>query len=346
MRTRLMSRAGAREPDEAAAGGRLKARSPGDLLMQVAREAVGRYAVIPVMIAVLIYAQTVSSQFLTWPSLNLMLKQNASLGIIAIGLTFVLVGGGIDISVGALYAAGASVYTKLAVDHSLLSSFCVAMAVGVVGGVVNGLLVTKLKFSPFVTTLGTASLFSGIVVLYAGNLAIAPTNPGFRDLGRGSALGVSYIVLLLVGVVLVGALVLHRTAFGTSLFAVGGSFNASHIAGLRTDFVRLVTYVISGVCSTLAGVIYASQTGISESDLGGSVIALTTLAIVVLGGTSLYGGEGSMWRTTAGLVILASITTIFTLLAVTEPVQEMVEGGIVVAALILDSSGRNRAVVT
>jgi ribose transport system permease protein len=346
MRARLMSRAGTRDPDEAAAGGRRTARSPGDLLMQVAREAVGRYAVIPVMIAVLIYAQTVSSQFLTWPSLNLMLKQNASLGIIAIGLTFVLVGGGIDISVGALYAAGASVYTKLAVDHSLLFSFCVAMAVGVVGGVVNGLLVTKLKFSPFVTTLGTASLFGGIVVLYAGNLAIAPTNPGFRDLGSGSALGVSYIVLLLVGVGLVGALVLHRTAFGTSLFAVGGSFNASHIAGLRTDFVRLVTYVISGVCSTLAGVIYASQTGISESDLGGSVVALTTLAIVVLGGTSLYGGEGSMWRTAAGLVILASITTIFTLLAVTEPVQEMVEGGIVVAALILDSSGRNRAVVT
>lgn len=346
MRSRLMPYRGAQDTDEQTGGRRLTARSTGGLMAQIGQGAIGRYAVIPVMIAVLIYAQTVSTQFLTWPSLNLMLKQNAGLGIIAIGLTFVLVGGGIDISVGALYAAGASVYTKLALEHSLLFSFCAAMLVGVAGGVVNGLLVTKLKFSPFVTTLGTASLFGGIVVLYAGNLAIAPTNPSFRDLGRGSAFGVSYIVLILVAIGLVGGLVLHRTAFGTSLFAVGGSYNASHIAGLRTDFVRLLTYVISGVCSTLAGVIYASQTGISESDLGGTVVALTTLAIVVLGGTSLYGGEGAMWRTAAGLVILASITTIFTLLAVTEPVQEVVEGGIVVAALILDSSGRNRAVVT
>jgi ribose transport system permease protein len=346
MRSPLLPHRGAQDADEPDGGRPLATRSPGGMLLRIGQEAIGRYAVIPVGIAVLIYAQTVSTQFLTWPSLNLMLKQNAGLGIIAIGLTFVLVGGGIDISVGALYAAGASVYTKLALDHSLLFSFCAAMLVGVAGGVVNGFLVTKLKFSPFVTTLGTASLFGGIVVLYAGNLAIAPTNPSFRDLGRGSAFGVSYLVLVLVAVGLVGGLVLHRTAFGTSLFAVGGSFNASYIAGLRTDFVRLVTYVISGVCSTLAGVIYASQTGISESDLGGSVVALTTLAIVVLGGTSLYGGEGAMWRTAAGLVILASITTIFTLLAVTEPVQEMVEGGIVVLALILDSSGRNRAVVT
>jgi ribose transport system permease protein len=327
-------------------GQRTRAGSLGAVALRLGEEAVGRYAVIPVMIGVLIYAQTVSAQFLTWPSLNLMFRQNASLGIIAIGLTFVLIGGGIDISVGALYAAGASVYTKFALDHSLTVSFCAAMAVGVAGGVVNGVLVTKLKFSPFVTTLGTASLFSGIVVLYAGNLAIAPTNPSFRDLGRGEAFGVSYIVIVLVAVGVVGGFVLHRTAFGRSLYAVGGSFNASHIAGLRTDLVRLATYVISGVCAALAGVIYASQTGISESDLGGSIVALTTLAIVVLGGTSLYGGEGAMWRTAAGLVILASITTIFTLLAVTEPVQEMVEGGIVVAALILDSSGRNRAVVS
>lgn len=314
------------------------------VLLRVAQDATGRYAVLPVMLVVLIVAQVVNSQFLTWPSLNLMLQQNASLGIIAIGLTFVLIGGGIDISVGALYAAGASVYTKVALDHGLLYAFCVAMATGVVGGLVNGLLVTKLKFTPFVATLGTASLFGGMVVVYAGDLAIAPTNPTFRDLARGSVLGVSNVVIVFLLIAVVGGFVLHRTAFGRSLFAIGGSFNASHIAGLRTDVVRLATYVISGVCATVAGVIYASQTGISQSDLGGTGVALTTLAIVVLGGTSLYGGEGAMWRTAAGFTILASITTIFTLLAVTEPVQEVVQGAVVIGALILDASGRNRAV--
>ncbi|MGD9961382.1 ABC transporter permease [Nocardioides sp.] len=334
----------AQSPDATTGREVRSAVSAGTVLVRAAHEATGRFAVIPVMVGVLVLAQVLNSQFLTWPSINLMLRQNASLGLIAIGLTFVLIGGGIDISVGALYAAGASVYTKVALDHSLLTALCAAIATGVVGGVVNGLLVTKLKFSPFVATLGTASLFGGLVVLYAGNLAIAPTNPAFRDLARGDVLGVSNVVIALLVIGVVAALVLHRTAFGKSLYAVGGSFSASYVAGLRTDSIRLVTYVISGACATFAGVIYASQTGISQSDLGGSVVALTTIAIVVLGGTSLYGGEGAIWRTAAGFMILASVTTIFTMLAVDEPLQEIVQGAIVVGALILDASGRKRAV--
>jgi ribose transport system permease protein len=148
--------------------------------------------------------------------------------------------------------------------------------------------------------------------------------------------------VLLVGAILISVLLMHRTAFGKSLFAVGGSPGASHLAGLRTDWMRMLTYLISGLCAAVAGVLYASQTGISESDLGGNTIALTAVAIVVLGGTSLFGGEGAVWRTVVGLVILSSVSTLFTVLAVGQPAQDMVEGGIVVAALILDASARNR----
>jgi ribose transport system permease protein len=308
-------------------------------------QAYSRFAVLPILLGVLILAQIEDGSFLTWSSIQLTLQQNAPLGIIAVGLTFVLIGGGIDISVGALYAAGASVYAKIALHHSLILAFAAAVAAGIVAGTVNGLLVTRLKFNPFVATLGTASLFGGLVVVYAGNQALVPHNPAFGDLGNNSLGGVAYVVIILVATFLIGSLALHRTSYGKSLFAIGGSFGASHLAGLRVDLYRLFTYVISGTCAAVAGVIYASQIGLSESGLGGNLVALTAIAIVVLGGTSLFGGDGAMWRTIVGFTILASITTIFTVLAITQPVQEMIEGGIVVAALILDAAARNRSAV-
>lgn len=320
-------------------------RSTVTLARSAVTHAYSRYAVLPILVGVLVLAQVEDSNFLTWPSIQLMLQQNASLGIIAVGLTFVLIGGGIDISVGALYAAGASVYTKIALHHSLVLAFVVAVAAGIAAGIANGLLVTRLKFNSFVTTLGTASLFGGLVVVYAGNQALVPRNPAFGALGNNSFGGVAYVVIILVATVLFGSLALHRTSFGKSLFAIGGSFGASHLVGLRVDLYRLFTYVISSTCATVAGVIYASQIGISESGLGGNLVALTAIAIVVLGGTSLFGGDGAMWRTIVGFTILASITTIFTVLAVTQPVQDMIEGGIVVTALILDAAARHRSAV-
>jgi ABC-type xylose transport system permease subunit len=160
-------------------------------------QAYSRFAVLPILLGVLILAQIEDGSFLTWSSIQLTLQQNAPLGIIAVGLTFVLIGGGIDISVGALYAAGASVYAKIALHHSLILAFAAAVAAGIVAGTVNGLLVTRLKFNPFVATLGTASLFGGLVVVYAGNQALVPHNPAFGDLGNNSLGGVAYVVIII-----------------------------------------------------------------------------------------------------------------------------------------------------
>jgi ribose transport system permease protein len=304
-----------------------------------------RFAVIPILVAVLILSEIEVHNFFTWSLFKILLSQNASLGIIAVGLTFVLISGCMDISVGAVYAAGASVYTKVGLHSSMALALILAIVVGVVAGVVNGVLVTRLKFNPFVTTLSTASLFGGLVVVYAGNNAVTPTNPGFGTLGNGAIVGIPYSVILLVAVVALGTLLLHRTSFGRSLYATGGSPAASRLAGLHTDAFRLISYVISGGCAALAGVLYASQTGVSESNLGGDSVALTALAIVVLGGTSLFGGEGAMWRTVAGFIILASVTTLFSVLAVSQPFQDLIEGLIVVVALVLDASARRRGAI-
>lgn len=304
-----------------------------------------RFAVLPILVAVLIFSEVEVHNFFTWSLFKILLSQNASLGIIAVGLTFVLISGCMDISVGAVYAAGASVYTKVGLHSSMALALLLAILVGIVAGVVNGILVTKFKFNPFVTTLSTASLFGGLVVVYAGNNAVTPTNPGFGTLGNGAVAGIPYSVILLVAVVALGTLLLHRTSFGRSLYATGGSPAASRLAGLNIDLFRLISYVISGGCAALAGVLYASQTGVSESNLGGNTVALTALAIVVLGGTSLFGGEGAMWRTVAGFIILASVTTLFSVLAVTQPFQDLIEGLIVVVALVLDASARRRGAI-
>lgn len=304
-----------------------------------------RFAVIPILVAVLIFSEVEVHNFFTWSLFQILLSQNASLGIIAVGLTFVLISGCMDISVGAVYAAGASVYTKVGLHSSMALAFVLAIVVGLIAGAINGILVTRLKFNPFVTTLSTASLFGGLVVVYAGNNAVTPTNPGFGSLGNGAIAGVPYSIILLVAVVALGTLLLHRTSFGRSLYATGGSPAASRLAGLNIDAFRLISYVISGGCAALAGVLYASQTGVSESNLGGDTVALTALAIVVLGGTSLFGGEGAMWRTVAGFIILASVTTLFSVLAVSQPFQDLIEGLIVVVALVLDASARRRGAI-
>lgn len=338
MSTRLLAPAGSEQAEVAAGADQEPARRPRSVVMR----AYARYAVVPILLAVLVLSEVEDHSFFTWSSFKTLLTQNASLGIIAVGLTFVLIGGGMDISVGATYAVGAAVYTKVGLHMPLPAAFVVALAMGLVAGLFNGVLVSWLKLNPFVATLGTASLYGGLIVVYAGSTPITPTNPGFGTFGTGEVAGIPYSVILLVGVFALGALLLHRTPFGKSLYAVGGSPEASRLAGLRTNTFRMSTYLISGGCAAVAGVLYASQTGTGESSLGGDTVALTALAIVVLGGTSLFGGAGAMWRTFVGFVILSSVVTLFTVLAVGQPVQYLVEGVIVVVALILDASAGRR----
>jgi ribose/xylose/arabinose/galactoside ABC-type transport system permease subunit len=300
-----------------------------------------RLAIVPILIVILILAQVEDPGFYYWGSVTEVLSQNASISIVAIGMTFVLIAGGVDISVGSLYAAGSCVYAKMALHDSLPVAFVLALLAGLVGGAFNGFIVTKLRFSPFVATLGTASVYGGIVLAYAGASAISPTNASFGTLGRGTLGSVPYLDLILVIMFLVGAAWLHRTAFGKSLFAIGGNLNATRLAGLRTGRLRASTYLISGACAAFGGVLAASQTGIGQATAGGgTTVALDAIAIVVLGGTSLLGGEGAMWRTGVGILILATVNSLFNVLAIDAATQALIEGAILLLALVIDAGIR------
>ncbi|MDO8212223.1 ABC transporter permease [Conexibacter sp. CPCC 206217] len=298
-----------------------------------------RYGIVLVLVAVLLLAWSQNANFFEWSSFQTVLSQNAAIGVVAVGMTFVLIAGGIDISVGGIYAAGSVVYTKVGIDHSLTLALIAALAVGVALGSCNALLTTKLRFNAFVTTLGTGSIFAGGVVLYGGIDAIVPTNPSFGTLGNGMVGQLPYMVLVLIGAVVIGALLLHRTSFGAALYAVGGNLEASRLAGLRTDTLRALTYLISGACAALAGVLVASQTGVGQSNIGGNV-ALDAIVIVVIGGTSLFGGIGAMWRTGVGILILATINSLYNVLAISQSGQSLITGTILVLALAIDALTR------
>jgi ribose transport system permease protein len=299
----------------------------------------GRYAMLPVLLGLVIVAFAENGNFFQWSSISGLLAQNAAIGIVGVGVTFALIGGGIDVSVGAIYALGAVMFAKVAVHHSLTLAFVAAVASGVAAGAINALLVTRLRFNSFVVTLGTGSVFSGLVLLISGTNATYPSNPAFGNLGTGGIGAVPYLVIFLIAAVVIGELVLHRTTFGKSLFAVGGNLEASRLAGLRVDGIRAVTYLLSGGCAALAGILVASQSGEAVGTLGGNVV-IEALTVVVIGGTSLTGGEGSMWRTAVGVLILAVIGNLFTILAIDDADQSLITGGILVAALALDAATR------
>lgn len=307
-----------------------------------ARNLLLQFGMIAVLIVLVIVATIVYPRFLNPINLRNILSQSAPVGIVAAGMTFVMIAGGFDLSVGAIFALSAVSFAMLADSLGLWSSALVSLAVGLACGVVNGTLVTRMHVNTFVATLGTGSVFGGIAYIVSHSAPHSPDNYDFQNLGIGQLLGMPYSIILLALSFAVGGLILARTVYGRALYAIGGNMEAARLAGIKVENWKAGTYAISGVCSALAGMLLASRLGVGQADMGANV-ALDSIAIVVIGGTSLLGGEGAMWRTAVGLLILATLTNVFDALAVSTNYQLVTKGLIVIAAVALDAYARNRS---
>ncbi|GAB3411894.1 ABC transporter permease [Schumannella luteola] len=299
------------------------------------------FGMVWVLILVIIGAQVIYPGFLDPGNLSQILSQNAPLGIIAVGMTMVMIAGGFDLSVGAIYAATAVLYADMANKLPLPAAVLIALILGLAMGLVNGLLVTKLKVNAFVATLGTSSVFGGGAYIYSQSTPIVVNKEGFEELGLGSFLGVPNATWLFIVVFILGAFILSRTVYGKSLYAIGGNQEAARLAGIRVDRLRIITYTVVGICSAIGGLIIASRVGVGQADLGGT-IALDSIAVVVIGGTSLFGGEGAMWRTGIGLLIIACITNVSDSIGLDTNSQAVMKGAIIVFAVALDAYSRRR----
>lgn len=283
-----------------------------------------------------------SDVFATKANLLNLLDQSAPIGIMAAAGTLVFIAGGFDLSVGALLTLAGVLAAKAAGEVSVVPALLVGLAVGLAGGVLNGLLASVGRINAFITTLATSIIFRGVALALTGGSVIAVADPSFTDLGLGSFLGVTYTIWLWVAFALVCAVLLNRTVFGRYVFSCGDNLEAARLSGLRTGLVRASTFALSGFSAGLAGILIASRSASGDTGTG-TGIELTVIAAIVIGGTSLLGGEGAIWRSVVGVLILGMINNAFTLLNVSGNYQQIVMGTIILLAVALDMWSRRRS---
>jgi len=295
-----------------------------------------------------------SPEFLTTGNLAILVKHVAINAILAIGMTFVILSGGIDLSVGSIAGLCGMVAGGLIYPGLVLASFgvvvyfhtwlviAIALAVGMLLGAVNGWLVTRLRVAPFIATLGILYAARGAALLVSDgatfpNLVGSPElgNTGFATIGAGGLVGLPVPVWLMALLAAAAMFVAARTPFGRHVYAVGGSERAALLAGVRVKRVRLLVYVISGFCAALVGVIIAAQLGAAHPATG-ETFELNAIAAVVLGGTSLMGGRGTIAGTLIGAFVIGVLADGLVLLGVSEFWQMVIKGMVIILAVILD----------
>jgi ribose transport system permease protein len=299
-----------------------------------------RTAMVPVLAVVLVGATVLYPGFWAVGNVKNILAQNAPLGIMAVGMTFAMITGGFDLSAGAVYACGAVSAAEIGSHLPLWMTVPITVCIGGMLGLVNGLIVTRLRVNPFVATLGTSFVFGGGAFLLTHSAPVLVTRPGFQALGQGHFAGLPTAVWVAAAVFVLGGLLLARTVYGQNLYAVGGNIEAARLSGLRVDTLRVSTYVFVGAAAALGGAILSSRIGVGQADVG-TAVTLQVIAVVVIGGTSLFGGEGAVWRTAVGVLILSVISNVADSRGWNSNVEDVITGVIVVAAVALDSAARN-----
>ena len=306
------------------------------------REFVILLAVVATALAFSVLMPGESNRFLSLGNLEAVLLGMSLDGLIAIGMTFVIITGGFDLAVGSTFAFGG-----LVVGILLQSGWDVvpAMSAGILAGVgiglFNGFVITKIKVNPFVTTLGSMTIIRGIVLLATQGSSITGFPPEFLAIGQGRLGGVFYPVLIMLAFLVVADFLLRKSRFLRQIYYIGGNEEAAKLSGINVDRVRIWMYVITGALSALSGIIATSKTG-SASPIAGSGAELRIIAAVVVGGASLSGGKGTIFGTFLGLLLTSIITSGLGFLRISFYAEGIVSGTILIIAVMLDQLTRER----
>jgi ribose transport system permease protein len=297
------------------------------------------YGIVLSFVALFIGLSIASPAFLTTDNLLNVLDQTSELGLIACGVTLVVIAGGFDLSVGAIFAVGGVVAALVAnATDPVVGLFAGALA-GCLVGIANGAFVALLQINAFVATLASGFILSGIAVLLTKGLLVTVDDPAFGWLGSASVGGLKVTVILFVIVAVVSSLLLSRTHFGRYIYAVGGNPDAARLSGVRVGMTRIATFALSGLFAGMAGLIEVSRTVTARADAGGT-LALEALAAVVIGGTSIMGGQGAIWRTVLGVFLLGLISNGFNILGINPFYRAIAEGLIILIAVAADGLAR------
>ena len=281
----------------------------------------------------------INSNFLTANNLLNLLLQVTSNALIAFGMTFVILTGGIDLSVGSILALSSALTAGLLGSGMPVTlAILISLIMGCILGMMNGLLISYGKLAPFIVTLATMTIFRGATLVYTnGN----PITKGLSDtflfqfLGQGYIVGIPFPVIIMFIVFIVLYVLIHKTAFGKSVYAIGGNEKAAYISGVKLNKVKIIIYSISGIMASISGLIITSRLSSAQPTAGASY-EMDAIAAVVLGGTSLSGGKGRILGTLIGALIIGVLNNGLNIIGVSAFWQQVVKGVVILIAVLID----------
>ena len=293
------------------------------------------------VVALVIISGLASPAFLQFQNIFNVLRQSSALGIIALGQTFVILTGGIDLSVGAqisLFAILSAAIMNGRVEM-IVPAVVACVGLGAVLGLINGLLITKRKVAPFIATLGMAIVITGAQLVWTNGAPSGDVPDILRFLGRGGVGPIPAALIVFTILSVICAFVLRKTTFGRRVYAVGGNLEAARLSGVNSDRVVIGVYMVSGMMAALGGIILGAFIGVSDNWIGKGM-ELDSIAAVVIGGTSLFGGRGGVSGTVAGVVLLTILLNLVLLLGMPVEAQLIVKGLVIIGAVTLYTSRR------
>lgn len=293
--------------------------------------------ILPELVLLCIGFELASGRFLSVGNLSIVMQQASINAMLAAGMTFVILTGGIDLSVGSILALAAVVAVGATLTPGLAWAVIpLALLAGAACGLVNGSLIAWLGLPPFIVTLGALTAVRGVARLAAGDSTVFNSDLPFSVIGNGTLLGVPWLVVIAFLVILLSWVILRRTVLGTWIYTVGGNAEAAALAGIKVPLVLLFVYATSGLLAGLGGVMSAARLYAANGLQLGQAYELDAIAAVILGGTSFVGGIGSVWGTLIGALIIAVLSNGLILLGVSDIWQYIIKGGVIILAVAID----------
>lgn len=300
------------------------------------------YGVLIGFVVLCIAISMATPAFLSKQNVLNLLRQSSIIGIISAGMTFVIISGNFDISVGAVAALSGVIVMRLATTGTnLFLSIIAAIVVCAIIGLVNGIMVAKVNVPSLIATMAMVTIVRGILLMITGGYPITQTIPMLDSLGNGYFLGIPMPVIVFILVVIVSYIVLTQTKFGRHVYSIGGNQDASKLNGINVDSQKIKVFIINAVLAAIAGLVLTGRLG-TASPVAGDSYDMDAIASVVIGGTSVSGGSGSVLKTIIGVLLMSVINNSFNLLGIDIFFQYIFKGLIILVAVGFDSYSKKK----
>lgn len=297
-----------------------------------------QYGIFVVFVIICLILSFISPQFLTVSNWTIIITQVSINALLAFGVTFVIITGGIDLSLGSMVAVTGVTAAMLAHPDTfpVVLPIFVGLLAGLLMGAFNGFIITKSKIAPFIVTLGTMTIGRGLALILSKGRPVSNLSDSFNFIGGGNILGIPFPIIVLILVFVICSIILKKTLLGRYIYAVGGNEQAARASGISVNQVKMAVYSMAGLLAGLAGIVLTSRITTGQPNAGAG-FELDAIAAAVIGGTSTSGGTGTMTGTLIGVLLIGVINNGLDLLNVTSYYQQVVMGIIIIGAVVLDS---------